>query len=258
MGFESLSQGKHLIPYITLGDPSVEATESLIRSGFDAGAGVIEVGIPFSDPVADGPVIQASHQRALQSNSHLGITDAFDMVKRIRCEYQQPIVFMMSCNLVFHYGCERFFKDAQAAGVNGVVIPDLPHEEADDIYPLAVTYNVSLIFLISPLCSKKRLAEIVTLSRGFIYLISTTGTTGERDSVSSKLKEIVQDIKAIKDIPVCVGFGISTPEQVKTVLGFCDGAIVGSYFVKRLFSASQEKQSLTQLFRDDISRLLAG
>ncbi|NBV82648.1 tryptophan synthase subunit alpha [bacterium] len=223
-----------LIPYFTLGDPDIPQTESLVARSFDRGAGIIELGIPFSDPIADGPVIQASHFRALSGPVRPNIADGFAMVTRLRASYSQPIVFMLSVNLILAYGISRFFKDAQISGISGVVIPDLPVEDAGNYLKYSRKHNVAIIFLVSPLCRDDRLKKIVDATSGFLYLISTTGTTGARTSVASGLADFVAKIKAIRDIPVAVGFGISHPSHFKEVCAYADGGIVGSHFVSLL------------------------
>ena len=234
MAFNWFNTSKLLIPYFTLGDPSISETETLVRGAFDNGAGIVEVGIPFSDPIADGPVIQASHLRALSSGESPTISAGFGMVQRVKQDYSKPIVFMLSVNLIISYGINEFFNDAKASGLNGVVIPDLPIEEADDYLAASRKARVAMVFLVSPLCSPSRLERIVNATDGFLYLISTTGTTGTRDTMPADLPEFVAKIKKIRNIPVAVGFGISKTSHVKSVLTYADGAIVGSHFVTLL------------------------
>lgn len=232
MGFKSIfSEGKKaLIPYLTYADPNPQESERLMRIALDNGASILEIGLPFSDPIADGPVIQASHKRALAFQPNL--TNAFDLLARLKKDYTQPIVFMGSFNLIFRYGVEAFFKKAQKQGLDGVILPDLAFEEAEPYLDTAKRYGVPIIQLVSPLCTEDRLKRIVTAAEGFVYLISSTGTTGERDVVSDLLPALVDRIKAIKDIPVAVGFGIKTREHVLDVFRYADGAIVGSALVK--------------------------
>jgi len=230
---------KALIPYYTFGDPSIPFTETLIKQSFISGADIVELGIPFSDPIADGPVIQASHQRALKKNPDISLKQALQTVKNIKKLIDKPIIFMADINLIDQYGVESFFKDANTSNLNGIIIPDLPVESGDIYRKEATKNNVALIFLVSPLCSKDRLKKIVKASTGFVYLIASTGTTGERKTVNSSLESITKQIKKIKNIPVIVGFGISKPEHYKTVTTFAEGAIVGSHLVNMIGSKNQ-------------------
>ncbi len=234
MAFNWFAKSNVLIPYFTLGDPSISESEALVRAAFDNGAGIVELGIPFSDPIADGPVIQASHLRALSSGESPTISAGLNVVQRVKQDYSKPIVFMLSVNLIMSYGVKKFFNDAKIAGLDGVVIPDLPFEEASDYLAASRRSNVAIVFLVSPLCSPERLEQIVRATEGFLYLISTTGTTGARDTMATDLPAFVEKIKAIRDIPVAVGFGISKPRHVKEVMSYADGAIVGSHLVTLL------------------------
>lgn len=225
-------QSKALIPYFTAGDPDLETTKLLIIESVNAGADCIELGLPFSDPIADGPVIQASHQRVLDKYPHFSIDDALHLVKECKPKVTVPIIFMASSNLILNYGISAFFKSAEKHGLNGIIIPDLPVEEADDYRKAAKISNVALIFLLSPLTTGVRMQKIVQATEGFLYLIATTGTTGERSSVNQDLRRTVEEIKKIRNIPVIVGFGISQPEQYRDVCEFADGVIVGSHLVK--------------------------
>jgi len=221
-----------LIPYITFGDPDIAFTRSCCEALLDSGADILEIGLPFSDPIADGEVIQRSHQRALKHTQKVTIKNALTMVAEIKQSYQQPIIFMGSVNLVLQYGVDTFFQDADKVGLAGIIIPDLTIESASAYLKSSKQYNVPIIFLVSPLCDDKRISEIVMQSEGFIYLISTTGITGERHSISADLGLLTKKIKSVKNIPVAVGFGISTPEHVTFVNQVADGAIVGSHLVK--------------------------
>lgn len=240
MSFKNLTNT--VIPYFTLGDPSVSATEQLIRGCFDVGVALIEVGIPFSDPIADGPVIQASHTRALGTGEDVSISAGLAMVKRLKIDYSNQIVFMMSVNLIIAMGPARFFDLAKDAGLDGVVIPDLPIEESTDYLEFGREYNVKVNLLVSPLCESSRLKRIVASTQGFLYVISTMGTTGARSSIASGLKQFVSDIRSIKaSTPVAVGFGISSADHVQEVLSYADAAIVGSHLVNILHDAGVEK-----------------
>ncbi len=223
-----------LIPYFTFGDPDIETTKKLILESAKAGADCIELGLPFSDPIADGPVIQASHQRVLEKYPLLSINMALAMVKDCRPLITVPIIFMASSNLILNYGVEAFFRNAKINGLDGIIIPDLPLEEGNSFQIEAKRFGVAIILLLSPLTTGKRMAQIVKATEGFLYLISTTGTTGERRTVNQDLKCIVQAIKKIRDIPVIVGFGISQPQQYADVCTYADGVIVGSHLVKMM------------------------
>ena len=247
-----------LIPYFTFGDPDIETTKSLILESLKAGADCIELGLAFSDPIADGPVIQASHQRVLEKYPDMSIDTALDMVSSCKdmmkgSAYSHiPIIFMASSNLILSYGIEAFFKSAKSKGLDGIIIPDLPLEEGNEFQKEANEYNIAIILLISPLTTGKRMRKIVKATQGFLYLISTTGTTGERSSVNQDLKETVSAIKKIRNIPVIVGFGISQPEQYKEVCSFADGVIVGSHLVKMKGDVPQISARL-KAFKDHLS-----
>lgn len=216
------------------------ASEQMIRQAFKAGVDTIELGIPFSDPIADGPVIQASHFRALQKSPAPTMEMALALVKRVIADFnQKSIVFMSSVNLVIAYGIKKFFKDAAKSNLAGIIIPDLSVEDGTEIEKAARANGIALIYLVSPLCRPERLPQIVNATEGFLYVISTTGTTGARAALSQDLPEFVQKIKAIRpEIPVCIGFGISTPAHAREVWQYADGAIVGSHFVRILAEKS--------------------
>ncbi len=228
---ETVLKQRALIPYVTLGDPSLEVSERLVLALCEVGATAIELGIPFSDPLADGPVIQASHHRALAAKPDISVADGFAMVARLRQRVSQSFVLMLSVNLVLQYGIDRFFADAALAGVAGVVIPDLPVEAADAHLAAARMHGVAIPFLVSPLCTQERLERLARASEGFVYLVASTGTTGARSSVDGALVGLAERIRAVKPIPVVVGFGISRPDHVQAVWQFAQGAIVGSFLV---------------------------
>jgi tryptophan synthase alpha chain len=229
--------GKAFIPFITAGDPSIETTEKLVYGMAEAGADLIELGIPFSDPVAEGNVIQAANTRALTG----GVTTdtLFSMVKRIRRTCQVPIAFMTYANPVFSYGYERFLRNCYEAGVDALIVPDLPFEESGEIIPFCHKYRISLISMVSP-TSKSRIQKIAREAQGFIYCVSSMGVTGVRQDIGNEVKEIVKQIKEVKDIPCAVGFGISTPEQASRMAEFSDGVIVGSAIVKMVEQYGEE------------------
>ncbi len=250
-----LSHKKSLSPYITFGDPHKSFTEELVLACFEAGADAVEIGIPFSDPVADGPVIQASHQRALAVDPDISLSQAFQLVQSLRKKTSKPLLFMSAVNLIFRFGPAAFFKKAAAVKLDGVIIPDLPVEEADVYVKEAKKHGVALVLLVSPLCTPDRLTRIVQSTSGFLYLMSSTGLTGERSSVSGSLSAFVRRIKKIRDIPVCVGFGISKQEHVRSVLAFAEGAIVGSFLVNLIHKHAENPQLAIKAVKDAVTDL---
>ena len=226
---EAFAHGKAFIPFITCGDPSLEVTEQLVYALEEAGADLIELGIPFSDPTAEGPVIQAANVRALSG----GVTTdkIFEMVEKIRKRTAIPMVFMTYANVVFSYGTERFVKKAADIGMDGLILPDVPFEEKEEFDSVCRAHGLDLISLIAP-TSHERIARIAREAEGFVYCVSSLGVTGMRSSITTDIGAMVKLVKAEKDIPCAVGFGISTPEQAKKMADQSDGAIVGSAIVK--------------------------
>ena len=226
---DAFANGKAFIPFLTCGDPSLEVTEQLIYAMEEAGADLIELGIPFSDPTAEGPVIQAANVRALSG----GVTTdkIFDMVKRLRQNTKIPMVFMTYANVVFSYGTERFIQKAASLGMDGLILPDVPFEEKEEFDSVCKKYGLDLISLIAP-TSHERITQIAKEAEGFVYCVSSLGVTGMRSAITTDIGAMVQLVKAAKDIPCAVGFGISTPEQAAAMAAKSDGAIVGSAIVK--------------------------
>jgi len=224
---EKFNQHKVLITFITAGDPSLPATEKLVYDLEKSGADIIELGIPFSDPLADGPVIQASHQRALGKD--ISLSQVFGLVNKIRNKTNIPIVFMLSYNLVLKYGEQKFYNDCEHFGVNGAIIPDLTPEEF--VGPGPAGRKTDQIFLIAPTSSEERIKLVAEESSGFIYLISVAGITGKRRALAENLQELVSRIKKYSKLPVAIGFGISTPAQAAQAAKVADGVIVGSAIV---------------------------
>lgn len=226
---QAFASGKAFIPFITCGDPSLEVTEQAVCAMAESGADLIELGIPFSDPTAEGPVIQAANERALAG----GVTTdkIFAMVRRIRQKTEIPMVFMTYANVVFSYGAERFLRTAAEIGMDGLILPDLPYEEKDEFDPLCKQYGLDLISLIAP-TSHERIRMIAADASGFVYCVSSLGVTGVRSDISTDISAMIDLVKQTKDIPCAVGFGISTPEQAKKMAALSDGAIVGSAIVK--------------------------
>lgn len=226
---QAFANGKAFIPFITAGDPSIEITEQLVLRMAEAGADLIELGIPFSDPIAEGPVIQGADNRALLG----GVTTdkIFEMVQRVRKSCKVPIAFMTYINPIFTYGTDKFMKNCKEAGVDALIIPDVPYEEKDEIKSFCSKYEITLISMIAP-TSANRIRMIVSEAEGFIYCVSSMGVTGVRQEISNYSKEMVKLVKEVKDIPCAIGFGISTMEQATSMVEFSDGVIVGSAIVK--------------------------
>lgn len=223
---------KAFIAYITAGDPTLEATVTLVREFEKQGVNIIELGIPFSDPVADGPVNQEASMRALKHNVTLG--QILDSVKEIRKESQIPIIFFSYLNTILAYGIERFVNDAVDSGLDGALILDLPPEEAGDYKKLMDAKNLATVFLVSPITPDERLKIIARNSTGFIYYVSQMGVTGERDRIAEDIPERIRAIRSHTTVPVVVGFGISSPEHVHASANYADGVVVGSSIVKRI------------------------
>ncbi|MGB2630795.1 MAG: tryptophan synthase subunit alpha [Candidatus Omnitrophota bacterium] len=217
---------KAFIPYITAGDPNIQATKRLVQALSRAGADIIELGIPFSDPLADGPTIQRAVFRSLKAGCTVG--KILRMVKEARNVVATPLIFMTYYNIVFNYGIERFVKDAKKNGADGIIVPDLPLEESNDLIEVAYKNDFYVILLAAPTTPLERFKKIANRSRGFVYYVSLTGVTGARRKLSEKLKGEVRKLKKVSATPVCVGFGISNPVQAKEIAEVSDGVILGS------------------------------
>jgi tryptophan synthase alpha chain len=220
---------KVFIPFVTAGDPDLETTEKLIYAMEEAGAGIIELGIPFSDPVAEGPVIQEADNRALKAG--FKIDKLFEMLKKVRANTQVPLVFLTYVNPIFTYGRDKFFKNCKETMIDGVIVPDMPFEEKDTLKGDAAKYGIELISLIAP-TSHDRVQMIAKEAQGYIYLVSSMGVTGVREKITTNLGEIVEKIREVTDRPIAVGFGIAEPQQAAEMAALSDGAIVGSAIVK--------------------------
>ncbi len=226
---DAFAAGKAFIPFLTCGDPDLETTEKLIGAMAEAGADLIELGIPFSDPTAEGPVIQDANLRALSAST---TTDKiFDMVRRVRKTVSIPMVFMTYANVIFSYGADRFLQTTAEIGMNGIIVPDVPFEEKQEFEPLCQKYGLAQISMIAP-TSHDRIRAIAEQANGFLYCVSSLGVTGTRSSITTDIGAMVKLVKEVKDIPCAVGFGISTPEQAESMCLQADGAIVGSAIVK--------------------------
>ena len=227
----AFDHGKAFIAFLTCGDPDLETTAAAVRAAAQNGADLIELGIPFSDPTAEGLVIQAANLRALQS----GVTTdkIFNLVRELRRGVTIPMVFMTYANVVFSYGTERFLSNCRDVGIDGLILPDVPYEEKEEFLPACRKYGVDFVSLIAP-TSENRIAMIAREAEGFLYIVSSLGVTGERSEIKTDLASIVSLVRENTDIPCAIGFGISTPEQAKKMADLSDGAIVGSAIVKLL------------------------
>lgn len=225
----AFKNGKAFIPFITCGDPDLETTEKIVREAVKNGADLIELGIPFSDPTAEGVMIQGANIRALSG----GITTdkIFDFVKKIRKDIKIPLVFMTYANVVFSYGTEKFISICNEIGIDGIILPDVPFEEKNEFQEICDKYDVDLISLIAP-TSKERISMIAKEAKGFLYIVSSLGVTGVRNEITTDLSSIINVVRENTDIPCAIGFGISTPEQAKNMAQFSDGVIVGSAIIK--------------------------
>jgi tryptophan synthase alpha chain len=220
---------KTFIAYLTAGDPSLLKTAEYIRAMARAGADLIEIGIPFSDPIAEGPVIEKASERALLGGA---LTDGiFRMVEEVRRDVSVPLVFMSYINPIFVYGAQRFFAECARVGIDGVIVPDLPMEERGELLPAATAHGISLIAMVAP-TSGNRIGKIAEGAQGFLYCVSSMGVTGVRDSIDTDLYALVGAAKKATDLPVAVGFGVSTPAQAQNIAEIADGVIVGSAIVR--------------------------
>lgn len=227
---KAFQNGKAFIPFITCGDPDLETTAAIVRAMAEAGADLIELGIPFSDPTAEGPVIQAANARALSAGT---TTDKiFDLVRDLRKDVTVPMVFMTYANVVYSYGAEKFISTCADIGIDGLILPDIPYEEKEEFDPICKRYGVDLVSLVAP-TSAGRIATVAKEASGFLYVVSSLGVTGVRSEITTDIGAMVKLIReANPDIPCAVGFGISTPEQAAKMAALSDGAIVGSAIVK--------------------------
>jgi tryptophan synthase alpha chain len=231
--------GKALIPFLMGGDPNFDLSLRLFRTVLDAGADMVEIGIPYSDPLADGPVIQGAAVRALSAGFTL--PRAFELTAKLRRHTDKALVLFTYVNPLLQYTPERFFGDAKAAGADGVIVPDLPHEESDPIRREADAHGIALVPLVAPTSDEARVAAICTAARGFVYCVSSLGVTGERSRFSERLTELVALARARSGLPVAVGFGVSTPQQARDIASFADGVIVGSACIRRLEEAWRDQ-----------------
>ncbi len=229
--YRAFENGKAFIAFITCGDPDLETTAAAVRAAAANGADLIELGIPFSDPTAEGPVIQGANIRALRG----GVTTdkIFDLVRELRRDVTIPLVFMTYANVVFSYGADRFLSACRDIGIDGLILPDVPYEEKEEFLPQCRQYGIDLISLIAP-TSHNRVAMIAREAEGFLYIVSSLGVTGTREEIRTDLASIVEVVRQNTQIPCAIGFGISTPEQARQMAGLSDGVIVGSAIIKIL------------------------
>ncbi|WP_017655973.1 tryptophan synthase subunit alpha [Fortiea contorta] len=251
--FESLRASKQcaLIPFVTAGDPDLEITAEALRVLDSSGADLIELGVPYSDPLADGPVIQAAATRALKHGTRLA--DVLELAQTVTHTLRSPIILFTYYNPILSLGKISFLKQAAASGIKGLVVPDLPLDEASDLLELADAVGIEVILLVTPTSSPERIKAIASQSRGFIYLVSVTGVTGMRSHIQDRVKDVLQQIRNVTDKPIGVGFGISGPEQARQMKTWgADAVIVGSAFVERLAESTPYRglRSIKDLCRD--------
>jgi tryptophan synthase alpha chain len=229
-----------LVPFLTAGDPDLDATEALVLALAGAGADLIEIGVPFSDPIADGPVIQRAYERALARGATL--RRILDLVKRLRPRVEIPLLLMGSANPF--YVMQDFVAAAAEVGVDGLIVPDLPPEEGEDLYADAAARGIDAVLLAAPTTTDARLAMLASRTRGFLYYVSLTGVTGARAQLAAGLEEAVARVRRLSDVPVCVGFGVSTPEHARQIGRFADGVVVGSALVARIEAAASAEEAV--------------
>lgn len=226
---DAFKNGKAFIPFITAGDPSLEKTKEFVLAMEKAGADLVEIGIPFSDPIAEGVVIQEADLRSLEAGT---TTDGvFEMVAELRKETDMPLVFMTYLNIVFYYGYEKFFSNCEKVGISGIIIPDMPYEEKGECEAIAAGHGVELVSMVAP-TSEERIRMIASGAHGFLYVVSSMGVTGVRAEIRTDLASMLKAIRQTTDLPAAIGFGINTPEQAKKMSEIADGVIVGSAIVK--------------------------
>ncbi|SFC18884.1 tryptophan synthase subunit alpha [Clostridium uliginosum] len=240
---------KALIPFVANGDPTLDETVQAVLKLEKAGASIVEIGVPFSDPLADGPVIQNAYTRALKGG--IKVKDIFICGRKIREQSEIPLVIMIYYNLVHHYGVDEFLKEAGEAGFDGLIIPDIPLEERGELKEMAESNGVYLIPLVAP-TSKQRIEKITNGAKGFVYCVSSNGTTGERSVLSRDITDYLNIVKTISDVPICLGFGISSKEVVKQVKEFCDGVIIGSAIIRRMSESRDNAYEFIEEIRKEI------
>lgn len=252
---DAFRNGKAFIPFITCGDPTIDMTRKLVKAMVENGADLVELGIPFSDPTAEGPVIQGANLRALSG----GVTtdDVFELVRQLREEdgLTVPMVFMTYANVVYHYGTEKFLSKAAEVGMQGLILPDVPFEEKEDFDPACKKYGLELVSLIAP-TSHDRIKTIAAEANGFVYCVSSLGVTGMRNTITTDVGAMVKLVKAAKEIPACIGFGISNAETARKMAQSADGVIVGSAIVKLIGQYGEEAVPFVAQFVREIKDAL--
>jgi len=246
--FETLrnEKKKGLITFVTAGDPDLATTVLLVKGMVNAGADLVELGIPYSDPIAEGPVIQAANGRALKHNIRLN--DVFASVRTLRKSVSVPFVFLLYYNCVVQYGLERFVRECESAGVDGLIIPDLPFEEQGDFKPLCQKHGVDLVTMVAP-NSEARIPAIVKQATGFLYCVSSLGVTGMRSNYATDFKKFFKSISRHSSLPKALGFGVSGPEQVRELKQYCDAIIVGSAIVKRIGESPSKEAAVKRVVK---------
>ena len=256
---KAFDHGKALIPFITCGDPCLEATEEFIHAVAEGGADLVELGIPFSDPTAEGPVIMEANARALSAGTTT--EKIFDLVRRLRKDISIPMVFMTYANVLFSYDSEEFIRTSKEIGIDGFILPDIPFEEKEEFDSICKAYDRDLVSLIAP-TSEDRITMIAREASGFLYCVSSLGVTGTRSAITTDVGAMIRTAKAATDIPCAVGFGISGPEQAAAMAAVSDGAIVGSAYMKRIAEygpqAAPHIRSFTQELRAAVDSVTAG
>lgn len=235
---------KALIAFLTVGDPSIEVSAEAIKTMQAEGVDLIELGVPFSDPAADGVTIQKADERALANGTDINMV--FELVSELRSDIKIPMTFLLYYNVMFKYGLEAFFKKCAEVGIDGLIIPDLPYEESGEIAEYVDKYGVYQIFLVSP-TSDERIEKIASRAKGFLYCVSSLGVTGEKSEFRTNFEKFFGDIKKYSQVPACVGFGISNGEQVRELSAYCDGAIVGSAIVKAIADGDTLEERMSNL-----------
>lgn len=242
---------KAMIPFIMAGDPDINVTNDLVLAMEEAGADIIELGIPYSDPLADGVIIQESSTRALKKGIKISII--MKAVEDIRKKSNIPLIYLAYYNSIFKYGIEKFIKESSKVGIDGIIIPDLPIEERDDILKISDKYGVYLIPLVAP-TSKERIKKIVESGKGFVYCVSTKGVTGIRDDIDTNIEEYMNMVSKYTKLPKALGFGISSAEMAKKYKLYCEGIIVGSAIVKKIIDSNNKEETIKNV-NDIISQI---
>ncbi|MCL2747722.1 MAG: tryptophan synthase subunit alpha [Oscillospiraceae bacterium] len=252
---EAFSAGKAFIPFVTGGDPDLETTEKLLHALDEAGADIIEIGVPFSDPIAEGPVIEAADERALKAGCT--VDKLFALVSRVRADIKIPLLFMTYYNPIFAYGVSKFTERCAACGVDGIIVPDLPFEERGELLGPCASRGLALISLIAP-TSEDRITRIATNASGFLYCVSSLGVTGERGELGHSARRMVEQVKRVSGIPCAVGFGISTPGQARDVACFADGVIMGSAIVRIIAEHGRDCVEPVRQFAKNVIECMKG